>query len=344
MEEIGDLSSGDVQRFIKAGIEQRTEKLREAPQALRNFFDEFEEPHWLNYSAFAPGVRAFHENVDFMLAAFVAGVLVEGFSTTIAKSFSMTGRVAATSRRLRQNNRQLMEIFFPNGLYRDGDGWKLSVRVRFVHARIRYLLAKSDDWDFEAWGTPLSAANLGLAISVFSRRLLDFAALLGARFSQEEEDSILAVWRYSGFLMGIPESILYTNGREAREIHRIAFLCEPPPDADSVAMANALINAIPKVANISDPVEKRKTIALAYRVSRALIGKKLADDFEYPNPPAFATLFGYRMKQRMLRWMKSTGLIRAGNFTKMLEISIYDDEGVSYRMPDHIKHRSSSPW
>ncbi len=94
-----------------------------------------------------------------MLVAFVTGVLVEGLLTLIAKSFNTTGRVAATPRRLMQNNRQLMEIFFPGGLLRDGDDWKLSTCVRFVHARIRSLLVKSGEWDFEAWGTPLSAAN-----------------------------------------------------------------------------------------------------------------------------------------------------------------------------------------
>ena len=73
-------------------------------------------PPWLDYDAFRPGVRAFHANVDLMLTAFVTGVLVEGFSTLIAKSFSITGRVASTKRRLQQNNRHMMDIFFPRGL------------------------------------------------------------------------------------------------------------------------------------------------------------------------------------------------------------------------------------
>ena len=50
-----------------------------------------------------------------MLTAFVTGVLVQGFSTLIAKSFSITGRVAMTKRRLQQNNRHMMDIFFPAG-------------------------------------------------------------------------------------------------------------------------------------------------------------------------------------------------------------------------------------
>ena len=119
-----------------------------------------------------------------MLTAFVTGVLVEGFSTLIAKSFNITGRVASTKRRLQQNNRHMLEIFFPGNLQRNGEGWKLSTRIRFVHTRIRGLLAKSDDWNHEAWGTPVSAAHLGFAISVFSKRLLEYSAMLGREVQQ----------------------------------------------------------------------------------------------------------------------------------------------------------------
>ena len=168
MEELASsMDPGELHRFIGAGIEQREEVLLEAPQALRDFFKNLEDPPWLDYEAFRPGIRAFHANVDIMLTAFVTGVLVEGFSTLIAKSFRITGRVASTRRRLQQNNRHMMDIFFPGGLHRDGDGWRLSTRIRFVHTRIRDLLAKSEDWNHELWGTPVSAAHLGFAIPFF---------------------------------------------------------------------------------------------------------------------------------------------------------------------------------
>ena len=168
MEELSSLPPAELHRFIRAGIEQEDETLVRAPQALRDFFGTLEEPPpWLDYDAFRPGIRAFHANVDLMLVAFVTGVLVEGFSTLIAKSFRITERVSSTERRLQQNNRHMMDIFFPGGLYRENDGWKLSTRIRFVHSRIRTLLTRSDDWNHEAWGTPVSAAHLGFAISVF---------------------------------------------------------------------------------------------------------------------------------------------------------------------------------
>ena len=345
MEELSAaLSPSDLHRFIGAGIEQNDEALRNAPASLRDFFKNLREPPWLYYEGFRPGIRAFHENVDLMLTAFVTGVLVEGFSTLIAKSFNITGRVASTKRRLQQNNRHMLEIFFPGNLQRTGEGWKLSTRIRFVHTRIRGLLATSDAWNHDAWGTPVSAAHLGFAISVFSKRLLEYSAMLGAKFSREEQESVLAVWRYAGYLMGIPETILYRNGAEAEKIYKVGYLCEPKADADSVAVANVLIQSIPKVADVQDEAEQKKLVELAYRLSRALIGKPLADSFEFPPDPKFATLFKYRMKQRVLRLLRTNKMVRADNFTQLLQISVYDSEGLSYKMPDHVYTAKSNPW
>ncbi len=113
MDELVSLPPDKLHRYIGAGIEQHEEVLREAPQILRDFFDNLEDPPWLDYEEFRPGIRAFHANVNLMLVAFVTAVLVEGFSTMIAKSFSITGRVASTKRRLQQNNRHMMDIFSP---------------------------------------------------------------------------------------------------------------------------------------------------------------------------------------------------------------------------------------
>ena len=345
MEELSSLSPAVLHHFIWAGIEQQPDVLRKAPQALRDFFHALDTPPpWLDHDAFRPGVRAFHANADLMLVAFVTGVLIEGFSTLIAKSFNITGRTANTKRRLQQNNRQLMDIFYPGGLQRENDGWKLCTRVRFVHARIRALLRESEEWDYGAWGTPLSAAHLGLAISIFSQRLLEYALRVGGRFTEEEKESVLAVWRYGGYLMGIPETILYTTGAEAERIYEVGFMCEPPPDADSVAVANGLIQAIPSVAELTDPAEAKNVTKLAYRLSRALIGNRLADQFEYPKTPVIGVLFLFRMQQRILRMLKGEKSVRQGNFSQLLQISAYDHYGLSYELPDHAKHAMSSRW
>ena len=344
MDELSSLPTDKLHRYIGAGIEQHEEVLREAPQILRDFFDNLENPPWLDVEEFRPGIRAFYANVNLMLVAFVTGVLVEGFSTMIAKSFSITGRVASTKRRLQQNNRHMMDIFFPGGLLRDGDGWKLSTRIRFVHTRIRNLLNNSDDWNHEAWGMPVSAAHLGFAISVFSKRLVEYSLQVGANLNEEEQESVIKVWRYPGYLMGIPETILYTSSEEAVKIYKIGYMCEPPADAESIGVANMLIQAIPNVADITDPEEQKNLREQAYRLSRALIGDRLADQFEFPKISTFGTLWMYRMKQRLNRILTSKQVLRSDNFSQLLQISVYDDVGMSYKMPDHVRSSKSIKW
>ena len=342
LEELSDLPSNELLKYIAAGIEEDSEKLNSAPQVLRDFFANLGFPDWLDYQSFYSGYRAFHENSNCVLLAFVTGVLVEGFSTLISKSFYMTGRVIHTHRRLRQNNRQLMEIFLPHGLRRAGDGWKLSVRIRFVHAKVRMMLKDHEDWDCNEFGTPISAAHLGYAMSVFSHRLIHYSAKLGTNFSQEEKESILAVWRYTGYVMGIPESILYTSAKDAVQIYNITSYCEPSPGIEAITMANALINCAPMIAKVKKQEEKEKFIDQIYKLSRALLGNKLAEQLGYPKSRIFGVLEGFRMRNRIKSIGK--GNTSTTNIGLLLELGAYEDAQISYKLPDHVNHLLSREW
>ena len=115
MEDLAEIPRAQWARFISAGMDENEEVLREAPQSLRDLFAE-PEPEWLDHAAFAPGVRAFQANVVNVFAAFVAGTLIDGFSTLISESFVQTGRIFDNGvARLRQNNRHQVEIFWPTG-------------------------------------------------------------------------------------------------------------------------------------------------------------------------------------------------------------------------------------
>ena len=170
--------------------------------------------------------------------------------------------------------------------------------------------------------------------------------LVGSRFTEEEQKSVMDVWRYAGYVMGIPESILYSSAADAESVYKVSYLCEPPPDPDSIAVANMLIQSIPAVADVNDPIEREKLVRLAYRLSRALIGDWLATAFGFPKKRVWeaATLFQYRTKQRVLRRLAGTERLRAHNFTQLLQISVYDDGGLSYKMPDHVHTGESNSW
>ena len=338
-------------QYINAAMDRKEHELVGAPSVLKDFFASINTvPDWVDFESFIPGIKMFHRNSKIVLAGFVGGVLVEGFSTNISKSFFITGRVRDTGvRRLKQNNRHMIEIFMPGGLLRDGDGWKLSVRVRLIHAQIRYLLNRSEDWETESWGVPISSAHVGYSITAFSARLLQHMKSLGARFTEEEARSFLQIWRYSGLLMGIPETILFRDMDEALRIFKIGYLCEPEVDEDSISMANSLINSAPLVAGITDPKSRRDLSTYVYSVSRALIGNELADALKYPSQSTFGVLPWFRVQGHYNQLMGKLfpRLARNNNytnFTGLMEVSEFDEEGISYRLPDHVHAERATPW
>ncbi len=352
VEDLAEFSARDQNRLIEAAMNNEGEDaLRDAPASLREFFEDASTvPDWVDFSEFRPGIRMFHRNSKLVLVAFVAGVLIEGFTTNIAKFFYITGRVRDQGiRRLTQNNRHMTDIFLPGGLDREGDGWRLSVRIRIIHARVRRLLNDSDDWEPESWGLPISAAHLGYAVSAFSARLLKHIKTLGAEYSDEEAASFMAVWRYTGYLMGIPETILFRDEDEALKLYDIGLMCEPSSEVELIVMAHSLVNSAPLVAGITDPDERHNLSQYVYRLSRGLIGKELSASLEFPSGSSFGVVGQFRFEERYKNILSKLlpGYAKKNNlnrFSTLLETSLFDEGGISYRLPDHVYAERSSRW
>ena len=349
--EMEEARPGSTAHLVQAGIERDERILAGASPIVREFFEKLDTPpDWVDFEAFHPAVRMFFRNSHLVLGGFVGGTLVEGFTTNIAKSFFITGRVRDRGvRRLQQNNRHLVELFIPGGLEREGDGLRLSVRVRLVHAQIRRLLSTSEEWDAEGWGMPISAAHLGFAITAFSARLLYHLKRLGGGFSEEEAASFMAVWRYTGHLMGIPETILFRDEKEALKLFKVGGVCEPPPDIESIAMANALINSAPLIVGIDDPTARRGLCKYVFKISRALIGSSVADQLRYPPDSPLGVLALYRLQERYNRLVRRLIPALASSnkltkFTYLLGASAFDEAGISYQLPDHVHAERSSDW
>ena len=189
---------------------------------------------------------------------------------------------------------------------------------------------------------------MGYAITSFSARLVRHLTSLGASFTEEERKSFIDVWRYSGFLMGIPETILYHDEADALKLFDIGGLCEPAPGIESVAMAHALVNSAPVVIGITDPPERRKLAKYVYTVSRALIGASLADQLQYPASVIFGVLAWFRFQNRFKhitdRILPKSASANFTHFTYLLEASAFDEAGISYRLPDQVYAEESSKW
>ena len=343
MDELDQHPGRQRHEWIGRGIEEGPDGLKDAPAILRDFFASMEKvPEWFDPEASLAGCQGFHRDSEMFIGSFVGAVLIEGFSTQISKSFSITGRVVDQGvRRLKQNNRHLVEIFMPGGLERQSDGWKLSVRIRMVHAQVRHLLKKSSEWETAEWGMPLSAAHIAFATDAFSALLLKRASQLGVVLPDHERAAFMMNWRYSGHLMGVLPEVLLKDEADALNFHKIGMMCEPPPGLEAQQMANGLINAAPIVAGITEERARKKLVRKIYQISRSLIGNSMADELGYPPSRTFGVIPMLRFTNHLshtlqrifppiARWRRS------GQFQKMLELSHFENKGMAYRMPERI--------
>lgn len=228
--------------------------------------------------------RAFHAQSDVFIPAFFTATL-RNASTGIARAFYATGTVTSDQalRRIRHNTHHFYEIMLPGSLEPGADGWKLSLRIRLVHAQVRRRIRQSGKWNEALRGPPISAAHTALASANFSASILRDATRLGAILTPAARRGYMAIWYSASRLIGVPEDLLfYADERATRRFARAAHGVEPPPGPESIEISHALVNAIPAMAGEADPDTAAALAARTFRVSRALLGDRLADQLQFP--------------------------------------------------------------
>lgn len=336
---------------IARTVDRHYDPPKDTPEALRELIESSAVvPDWFDSEVGMKATRAFLRNSDMVLGALVGGAIVEGFSTLISKSFRIRSRIILNGvRRLKQNTLQLTEQFMPGGQEPGGDAWKLSLRIRLVHAQSRMLLRQSEEWDEPEHGLPLSAAHMLLGAAAFSGRLMEHVSRLGGDFSKEEKEAYVHVWRYTGLVMGIPETILFHDHASACRIFRIAAICEPPPDDDAIIMANSIINSAPILLGFTETKERREMAAFIYQVSRELIGNDLADSFRFPKsrfvkqvPLLFLRNRAEKAALRVFPRLLANRLRK--RFNALLDASDLGEIEHSYALPTALHDEDSRDW
>ena len=142
-----------------------------------------------------------------------------------------------------------------------------------------------------------------------------------------------------------------------------AFIGDPPADALSGALSHlprtegyrhketrmnrgaAALDDAPRAVQeffeAKDEKERKPLLKLALSVSRALIGNERANHLKYPKYCTWGLLEAVRLRTRfdtienaMLK--KHRQMTRFTHFKYLMNASIYDKGGISFRLPDHV--------
>jgi hypothetical protein len=122
-------------------------------------------------------------------------------------------------------------------------GFNAAVKVRIIHAMARHYTRKSPEWSDAQWGIPVNDGDMVATYLGFSLVFLEGLQMQGFRPSEKEVNGIFHLWKYIGHVLGIDHRLLPNNEEQAIRTLYIWTMTLPPADADTLALAHALVNA-----------------------------------------------------------------------------------------------------
>ena len=144
---------------------------------------------------------------------------------------------------------------------------------------VRYSLQHSNGWNEDAWGSPLNMGDTMRGIAMeFTIVPADAARVLGYDITSDDVDAFLHLFRYVGYLIGVPEDLLPKNEWEAREINALIELTNDGPDENCRELINSLLDiGYDEMMKKKRPVAARVIRSLSHGYVRAFAGDAVAD-------------------------------------------------------------------
>ncbi len=227
--------------------------------------------------------------------------LVHGYAAPAGnKPLAFSGRLKErAARRLAETGRFVTAVAAPGGMRPGEDGWRITLKVRLMHAQVRRLVLESGRWDYEAWSLPINQHDMLATIFLFSNVFVEGLRLFGLHVSEEEADDYQHLWRWTGRVIGVDPDLEAGTYAEARRLAEYVNLTQGPPDEDSRALVAALLEGPLRRATTDE--ERRRAqgqVALARGLCRSLAGDEVADGLGLPRDRYRFVLPGVRASVR----------------------------------------------
>jgi hypothetical protein len=145
----------------------------------------------------------------------------------------------------------------------------ICLKVRILHAIIRYFTLKSGQWDL-AWGYPINQEDMLGTNLAFSLIVIRGLNKIGHKIDENQETAYLETWNTIGFLLGLKTEIMPTNYLEGVKTDAQIAKRQFRQSIEGEALTASLMNTIKTFApNI-------KVADLLQEQSRFLLGEKYA--------------------------------------------------------------------
>ncbi len=217
-----------------------------APENLKKLFLQMQEvPGWFNADLANAGARFCMRTGTNGLIILRDFTLMGGYDFAfLNKPLVFTGALKRGAvKRLKDTLEFWVNVTRENALRTNSQAYRLIVRTRLLHSYARLKIRqKSEDWDYANWGTPINMWDMVATYTGFSLVFMQGLRKLGIRISEEEEKGVFHLWKYIGYLLGIPAKYMPDNKEEAVEQFYLWTATQGAGDKDSAYLAKALLD------------------------------------------------------------------------------------------------------
>ena len=229
-------------QWIDQGL--KGENTDEIPQILMELLDfSVRKPNWLDLEKVETGAKLCRRSGTRGFMVLRNYCLMGGYeSSAINKPLIFTGALKkGAAKRTTETTDFWVKVIAENALEDPLSGIRECILIRLMHAYARVSILQRTDWKTAEWGEPLNqwdmiATNLG-----FSLVFLDGIRSLGVQPKPKEIPGLFHLWKYIGYLLGIPAEYLPETEEVAiRELYAWT-ITQPPADEDTKELAKALM-------------------------------------------------------------------------------------------------------
>ncbi len=281
---LADAVVADGARLVRRAIAAGVEAVADAPEPLVALFAELDtRPGWMDPDRCDRAARHLvRQGREYGLVLGAASLLAGAQNSIAGKPLTFTGRYASNAAvRSIEVASWLMAVTTPGGLGRHAPGFERTVRVRMIHAHVRAHLSRSPDWDAEGWGLPIPQPYMAFTLAEFCSVALRAMAQLGARYSDDELEDILHLWRCVGHIVGVDHDFLPVTPDDYARIEDLYALTSPGADDGDRAFVEALTEF--QATELGQLLPRAWTPAIMRGLQRAFVGDAVADDLAIPD-------------------------------------------------------------
>ena len=122
-----------------------------------------------------------------------------------------------TTKRLYDTAVFVWEVMGPDAFDTDGDAYTEILKVRIMHAAVRYYTLKSGKWN-DAWGVPINQEDMAGTNLSFSLIVIRGLRLLGYSVSRSDQEAFMHLWAVIGYLTGLQTDLIPETSKMAQHL------------------------------------------------------------------------------------------------------------------------------